>query len=82
MPHEKIVELIFVIEACEGLAATRVLDKRRGIVELLLAPDLAPDLERLIEDLARSFPIARVPRPEGVASIADDGNMFKREGEE
>jgi len=49
----------------------RVLDKQRGLIELLVAPDLAEELERVLCDLVRDFPVRRVPRPEGVASIVD-----------
>ncbi|HUT55538.1 MAG TPA: DUF4911 domain-containing protein [bacterium] len=72
LPHEKIVELIHILEGYEGFAAPRVLDKERGIVELLVAPDLARELEAVIADLASCFPIARIPRPERVKTIADD----------
>ena len=72
LPHERIVDLIHVIEGHEGLAVTRVLDKPRGLVELLVAPDLASDLAAIIADLATEFPLARVPRPPDVRSIADD----------
>ena len=72
LPHEKIVELIHVLEGYEGFAVPRVLDKERGIVELLVAPDLAAELEKVIADLAASFPVTRIPRPERVKTIADD----------
>jgi hypothetical protein len=72
MPHEKIVEFIAVIEACEGLAVPRVLDKERGLVELLTAPDLEPELEQVLAGIAESFPLERVSRPPGTRSLADD----------
>ncbi len=70
LPHKKIVELIWILEGYEGIAATRVLSRREGVVELLVAPDFAELLESVLEDLQRSFPIERIPRPEGVKSIA------------
>ena len=72
LPHEKIVELICILEGYEGLAVPRVLDKQRGLVELLVAPDLADEVEKVIADLSTHFPIQRVPRPEDVKTIADD----------
>jgi hypothetical protein len=72
LPHEKIVELIHILEGYEGFAVPRVLDKERGIVELLVAPDLAGELDTVIADLNRSFPVTRIPRPESVKTIADD----------
>lgn len=72
LPHEKIVDLICILEGYEGLAVPRVLDKQRGLVELLVAPDLAAELEAVIADLGRTFPLERVPRPENVKTIADD----------
>jgi len=72
LPHPRIVDLICVLEGYEGLAVPRVLSKERGIVELLVAPDLKHELGEVIADLAKQFPIRRIPRPEGVESIADD----------
>jgi len=72
LPHEKIVDLIWVLEGYEGLALPRVLDKQRGIVELLTAPDTQAELEQVLKSLADRFPITRIEKPEGVASIADD----------
>jgi Domain of unknown function (DUF4911) len=72
LPHEKIVELIWILEGYEGLAVPRVLDKARGIVELLTAPDLHEVLKMVLEDLDKTFGVKRVPRPDGVKSIADE----------
>jgi len=72
LPHEKIVELIHLLEGYEGMAVPRVLSKQGGVVELLVAPDFSRDLEDFIEHLAREFPIRRIARPPGVESIADD----------
>ena len=72
LPHKHIVELLWILEGYEGLAVPRVLDKERGIVELLVAPDTATLLSEVIEGLTEGFPIERIPRPPGVKSIADD----------
>ncbi len=72
LPHKKIVELIWILEGYEGLCVPRVLDKARGIVELLTAPDLHEVLSMVISDLDEIFPVKRVPRPDGVKSIADE----------
>ena len=72
LPHDRIVELIWVLEGFEGVAVLRVLSKEQGMVELLTAPDLTPLLDEIVADLNLSFPIRRVARPEGVESIADD----------
>ncbi len=72
MPHARIVDLIMVVEGHEGMAVTRVLEKKRGLVELLAAPDLAEDLLSVLEGLASDFPISFVERPEGISSIEDD----------
>ena len=71
LPHPRIVELIAVLEGYEGMAVLRVLEKKRGIVELLVAPDLGAELTKVIEDLNNSFLVRRVPRPEGIISLAD-----------
>jgi len=72
LPHRMIVDLIWIIEGYEGLAVPRVLDKERGIVELLVAPDMEKELEQVIEDFSREVPLERIERPDGVLSIADE----------
>lgn len=84
LPRERIVELIWALEGHEGVAAPRVLSREPGIVELLVSPDLVPDLERILHDLNREFPVRRVARPEGIKSISDDPEpgAFCRGGEQ
>lgn len=72
LPHERIVMLLAVLAGHEGLAVPRVLEKKRGLVELLVAPDLSDDLRRVLDDLSEFFPLRRIERPEGVRSILDD----------
>lgn len=72
MPREHIVDLLWVLEGHDGLAVVRVLDKMRGLVELLVAPDLAAELDVVLHDLALRFPIDEVPRPDNIKSICDD----------
>jgi len=72
LPHQHIVDLICIIEGYEGLAVPRVLDKQMGVVELLTAPDLHHELEAVLEDMKRLFPVERIERPPGIDSIADD----------
>ena len=75
LPREHIVDLIWVLEGQDGLAVVRVLDKMRGLVELLVAPDLVDELDAVLAELAeRHFPIAEIPRPEKIKSIVDDGD--------
>jgi hypothetical protein len=73
LPRERIVDLIWVLEGCEGLAVPRVLHKMRGLAELLFAPDRADELAGLLLDLNQNhFPVKIIPRPDAVASILDD----------
>lgn len=63
LPHERIVDLIFLLEGYEGMAVPRTLDKEQGIVELLIAPDWVPELEALLRDLGPELGITEIPRP-------------------
>ena len=75
LPRERIVDLIWVLEGHDGLAVVRVLDKMRGLVELLVAPDLKEEMDAVLKGLnERHFPLAEVPRPDDIKSIADDGD--------
>jgi len=75
LSREHIVDLIWALEGHDGLAVVRVLDKMRGLVELLVAPDLADELDVVLAGLnERHFPIAEIPRPDNIKSLADDGD--------
>lgn len=76
MSREHIVELLWVLEGHPGLAVVRVLDKMRGLVELLVAPDLKAELDEVLAGInERWFPLTEVPRPPDIKSIADDGDL-------
>lgn len=68
LPHERIVDLIFLLEGYEGMAVPRTLDKEQGIIELLIAPDFLPELEALLRDLRDELQIIEIPRPEQTRS--------------
>jgi hypothetical protein len=63
LPHERIVDLLFLLEGYEGMAVPRTLDKAQGIVELLIAPDFLPELEALLADLRPELELREIPRP-------------------
>ena len=58
-PHE-IAYLSFVIESYEGVAATRTVDARKGIVELMVSPSYEEEIEEILKDLALEFPVQRM----------------------
>jgi len=68
LPHERIVDLIFLLEGYEGMAVPRTLDKEQGIIELLIAPDFLPELETLLRELREEIPITEIPRPDHTKS--------------
>ncbi len=72
LPSRHMAELIFIVEAYEGMAVCRVLDKEQGVIELLVAPDRESELETVLGGLRGRFEWERVERPPGVKSIADD----------
>jgi len=72
LAREHIVELIFIIEGYDGMGVVRTLNKEEGIIEILLSPDYETELDRLIEDLSRDFPIREISKPEKYKSILDD----------
>jgi hypothetical protein len=68
LPHERIVDLIFLLEGYEGIAVPRTLDKEQGIIELLIAPDFLPELEALLRDLREELQISEIPKPDHTKS--------------
>ena len=62
-----------MLEGYDGMAVPRVLDKQRGLEELLTAPDLQDELMAVLNDLNENqFPIKRIERPDDIETIADD----------
>lgn len=68
---EKIAELIFILEGEDGIAVVRTLDSERGIIEVLIAPDLEEEFNLLLKSIQEELGIKEIEKPEGVSSIAD-----------
>jgi len=69
---EKIAELIFTLEGEDGIAVVRTLDSDRGIIEVLIAPDLEKDFISLLQGLGPEFGIKEISRPRDLISISDE----------
>ncbi len=69
---EKIAELVFILEGEDGVAVVRTLDPDRGIIEMLIAPALEPDLNLILQGLGPEFGIREIPKPRDLVSIADE----------
>jgi uncharacterized protein YegP (UPF0339 family) len=50
----------FILEACDGLAALRTLDSRKGLIAVHIAPGCEADFTDLAADLEHSFRIKAV----------------------
>ncbi len=73
VPREEIAYVKFVFESYEGVAVTRTLDRRDGIIALLVAPDFLPVARAVVAALVRELPCREIPRPAGVVDLlADD----------
>lgn len=68
---EKIAELIFILEGEDGIAVVRTLDSDRGIIEVLIAPDLEKDFDQIIQSLSPEIELKEISKPPELASIAD-----------
>lgn len=60
IPPQEIAYLSFIIESYEGVAVVRTIDPHAGLVELMSPPGCREDLDAILADLAREFPIQEV----------------------
>ena len=72
LPKEKIVEFIFLLEGYDGIGIVRTLDRDRGIIEVLIAPDLEKDFEQFLKEISPTLNIKEIKKPDDVESILDD----------
>ncbi len=52
-----IAYLVGLFEAYDHFAVVRTLDPQRGHVELMIAPDFEPDVEKLVDALMQEIPL-------------------------
>jgi hypothetical protein len=57
LPPAAIQYLTALWEAYDGIGLVRTLDERRGIIECWMMPDFLPECERLLETVARDWPV-------------------------
>ncbi|MBI3757213.1 MAG: DUF4911 domain-containing protein [Deltaproteobacteria bacterium] len=62
--REDIALLKFVIEAYEGIAIVRTIDRKKATVAVLAMPDLLHHLRAALESLREHLDWYEIPRPE------------------
>ena len=60
IPPQEIAYLSFIIESYEGVAVVRTIDPRAGLVELMVSPHFQVEMDAILLDLAREFPVQNV----------------------
>ena len=60
IPPQEIAYLSFIIESYEGVAVVRTIDPRTGLVELMVSPHFQVEMDAILADLAREFPVQNV----------------------
>lgn len=59
-------EIVFikaVLESYEGMVVIRTLEAGKPVIELLIAHDFAPTIDRVIQELQGQVLLEEVPRP-------------------
>ncbi len=74
LPPEEIAYVGFVIHSYEGLGVVRTLDGDKGLVEILLSPQMEEELEGLLRALAQEVPMRELSRQEA-ASLAGGADL-------
>jgi hypothetical protein len=61
MPPERIALFKAIIESYDNLATLRTVDPQHHYLRLFFAPEMADEVEALVESLASQFAIQRLP---------------------
>ena len=64
LQREDIALLKFVIEAYEGIAIVRTIDRKKATVAVLAMPDLLHHVRAVLESLREHMDWYEIPRPE------------------
>ena len=64
LQREDIALLKFVIEAYEGIAIVRTIDRKKATVAVLAMPDLLHHVQAVLESLREHMDWYEIPRPE------------------
>lgn len=64
LPPEEIAYVGFIIHSYEGLGVVRTLDGNKGLVEILLSPQMEEELEELLRALGQELPMRELSRQE------------------
>lgn len=57
IPKEEIGYLVSLFEGYDSLAVARTLDNKRGLMELMVAPDFLDETRRLLEAIKLEIPL-------------------------
>jgi hypothetical protein len=63
IPPEEIVFLKLIVEAHEGLGVLRTLDRKRGLIVLMVAGDMEADARAMLVSLRDQLPWTELPAP-------------------
>ena len=63
IPPREIAFLTFTLESYEGIASVRTINRREGLVELMVSPLQVDDVRELLKGLAADFQIEFVDAP-------------------
>ncbi len=90
IPPQQIAYLTFLFESYEGLAVVRMVDRHRGIVEIMVPPCFEDEAKEIIQDLAQEFSVAALAdkeqrgcselNPKGGTDEIDQGQHDRSEG--
>jgi len=72
LPRRRIVEFNYLLAGYEGMSIVRTIDRERGIIEVLLAPDLEDDFNELLREIGAEFELTEVEKPAGCSSLMDE----------
>jgi hypothetical protein len=75
VPPQDIVFVKHIVEATEGIGVLRTIDRKRALIVVIIAADMASDARAMLESIRHHVPWIEVARPEDCAGPLDDDEL-------
>jgi hypothetical protein len=75
VPPQDIVFVKHIVEATEGIGVLRTIDRKRALIVVMVAADMAADARAMLESIRRHVPWVEVEKPADCAGPLDDDEL-------
>jgi hypothetical protein len=72
---QDIVFVKHIVEATEGIGVLRTIDRKRALIVVIIAADMAADARAMLESIRHQVPWVEVAKPAGCEGPLDDDDL-------